>query len=194
MLKFVALATISTSALIAASPAAAQSVPAPVGPRVEALAGYDALRVDLEDLGVDEKLKDNDIFYGIGAGYDFAVSPSISAGVDVEVSDSNNDADFDDGNSNAEIRTGRDLYAGGRLTFPVSQSANLYVKGGYTNLKVKGEANGIDDSFTLDGYRVGAGGQFGIGGGAYVGGEYRFSDYEDDVSRHQFALTLGTRF
>ena len=52
----------------------------------------------------------------------------------------------------------------------------------------------MDDSTTLDGYRVGAGAQFNLAGKAYVGGEYRFSDYEEDVSRHQVALTVGTRF
>lgn len=193
MKNIVALTAFSAIALTA-TPAAAQTVAAPTGPRVEALVGYDAVRVDLEDFGVDEKLKDNDLFYGIGGGYDFAVSPSMSAGVDVELSDSNNKADFDDGEENAEIRTGRDAYVGGRLTFPVSPAANVYVKAGYTNLKIKGEVEDVEDSFNLDGYRLGAGGQFGIGGGAYVGGEYRFSDYEDDLTRHQFALSLGTRF
>lgn len=193
MKKFVALTAFSALAA-AAAPAAAQTVAAPVGPRVEALVGYDALRVDLEDFGVDEKLKDNDVFYGVGAGYDFAVSPSLSAGVDVELSGSNNKADFDDGEENAEIRTGRDAYVGGRLTMPVSPSMNLYAKAGYTNLKVKGEANGVDDSFDLDGYRVGGGGQFSLGTNAYVGGEYRYSGYEEDLSRHQFAVMVGTRF
>lgn len=193
MKKILALATVSALAATA-TPAVAQVAPAPIGPRVEALVGYDALRVDLDDFGIDDRLKDNDILYGLGAGYDFAVSPSFSAGVDVEVSGSNNKENFNDLEENAEIRTGRDLYAGGRVTLPVSQNANLYAKAGYTNLRVKGEANGIEDSFDLEGYRVGAGGQFGIGGGAYVGGEYRFSDYEDDVTRHQFAVMLGTRF
>ena len=46
----------------------------------------------------------------------------------------------------------------------------------------------------LDGVRVGAGLQYAIGGKSYVGGEYRYSNYEADVSRHQLALTVGTRF
>ena len=179
---------------VAASPAAAQTAPAPAGGRVEAIVGYDALRVDLQDFGLDEKLKDNDLFYGIGAGYDFVVSPGMSAGVDVEATESRNRYDFDDGEENVEITTGRDLYAGGRLTLPVSDAANVYAKAGYTNLQIKGDADGIEDSVNLDGYRVGAGAQFRIAGSAYVGGEYRFSDYEDDVSRHQVAVTLGTRF
>ena len=189
------LACSALAIALAAAPAMAQTpVTTPTGPRAEVLVGYDALRVDLEEFGVDEKLKDNDAFYGIGAGYDFAVSPSVSVGADLEVSDSNNKADFDEGEENAEVRTGRDLYAGGRVTFPVSNAANLYVKGGYTNLKIKGEANGVDDSAKLDGWRVGAGGQFNITGPAYLGGEYRFSKYESDVSRHQLAATLGVRF
>ena len=193
MIKFLASAA-ATAVAVAATPAAAQVASAPQGPRVEAVVGYDALRVDLEDFGVDERLKDNDVFYGIGAGYDFAVSPGVSAGVDVEYTDSNNRRDFDDGEENVEISTGRDLYAGGRVTLPISAAANVYAKAGYTTLKIEGEVDGVDDSTKLDGYRLGAGAQFGIGGGAYVGGEYRFSDYEQDVSRHQFAVTLGTRF
>lgn len=193
MRQLIACTTFAAAAALAA-PAAAQVAPAPTGPRVEALVGYDALRVDLEDFGTDEKLKDNDLFYGVGAGYDFAVAPGISAGVDVELTDSNNKADFDEGEENAEISTGRDVYAGGRLTFPVSDAANVYVKAGYTNLKIKGEIEGVEDSFDLDGARIGAGAQFGIGGGAYLGGEYRFSNYEQDLTRHQVAATLGMRF
>ena len=193
MTKFLVSVAVSAIALSAA-PAAAQTVTAPQGGRVEAVVGYDALRVDLEDFGINDSLKDNDVFYGVGAGYDFAVSPGLSAGADVEYTGSRNRADFDDGEENAEISTGRDIYAGGRLTVPISDAANVYAKAGYTNLKINGEVNGVDDSVELDGYRVGAGAQFRIGGNAYIGGEYRFSDYEDDVSRHQVALTLGTRF
>ena len=193
MTRLLATAAVAAIALTA-TPAVAQTAPAPVGPRIEGLVGYDALRVDLEDFGVDDKLKDNDLFYGIGAGYDFAVSPTLSAGVDVEYTESNNKADFDDGEENAEISTGRDLYAGGRITLPISDRANVYAKAGYTNLKVNGDVDGVDDSFNLDGARIGAGAQFNIAGQAYVGGEYRYSNYEQDVSRHQVALTLGTRF
>jgi len=49
-------------------------------------------------------------------------------------------------------------------------------------------------SENFDGYRLGAGGQIGIGGKAYVGSEYRYSNYEDGLSRHQVAMTVGTRF
>lgn len=189
------LASAALAALaIGATPAAAQTTGTPSGARVEALVGYDSLRVDLNEFGIDDDLRDNDVMYGIGAGYDFAVSPGVSAGVDLEYTQSNNKRDFDDGEENVEISTGRDLYAGGRVSLPISDVANVYAKAGYTNLQVTGESAGVDDKVNLDGYRVGAGAQFAITRGAYVGGEYRFSDYEEDVTRHQFAVTLGTRF
>ena len=37
------------------------------------------------------------------------------------------------------MKAGRDLYAGGRVNFAVSPTANLYVKGGYTNARFKAD-------------------------------------------------------
>ena len=78
----------------------------------------------------------------------------------------------------AEVKAGRDLYAGGRVSFAVSPTANLYVKGGYTNARFKA-TDGVDSfSENFDGFRLGAGGQIAVSGKAYVGGEYRYSNYE----------------
>lgn len=166
----------AAAALAFATPAMAQDgTTAPTGARVEALVGWDRPSID--------GFHDNGILFGIGAGYDFAVGNAVSLGVDVEATDSTAKEDG--------VSTGRDLYAGGRANFAVSPNANVYVKAGYTNARIKvedfGGANG-------DGLRVGAGGQFGIGGKAYVGGEYRYSNYEAGFERHQVALTVGTRF
>ena len=170
------VSAVAFSALVlAATPAFA----APTGGRVELLVGYDAVDASI--------FKDNGVLYGVGAGYDVAVAPSISLGADVEVSDSTMKEDF----GGFDVTAGRDLYAGARVSFPVSNAANLYVKGGYTNARVKAEGF---DSDNLDGFRLGAGAQFTVAGKVYVGGEYRYSNYQDDVSRNQVALTLGTRF
>jgi outer membrane immunogenic protein len=186
--KFVSLLGVSAAAFIA-TPAAAQ-VAAPTGARVEALVGYDAIRIDLEDFGVDETVKDSGVLYGFGLGYDFAVG-GVSLGADLEATDSTaKEGDEDTGSLSAA----RDLYAGLRATFPVSQSANVYLKGGYTNARFKAELDGESEGENADGFRLGAGAQFTLSGKAYVGGEYRYSNYEADLSRHQFALTVGTRF
>ena len=178
MNKIITLAGLSIAA-IAATPAAAQDVTvqttAPTGARVEAIVGYDIVSFAGEDEG--------GVLFGIGAGYDFAVGNSVALGIDVEASDSTTDV--------GDVKTGRDLYAGARATFAVSPTANVYVKGGYTNARIKvdglGGANG-------DGFRLGAGAQLSLGGKAYVGGEYRYSNYESDFGRHQVAAVIGTRF
>jgi outer membrane immunogenic protein len=185
--KKILFATAASAAFLAATPALAQDGPAasaaPVGPRVEALIGYDHVKAFHDH--------DGGLLYGIGAGYDFAVSDGISLGADVEASDSTQkvgDSDL------AQVKAGRDLYAGGRVSFAVSPTANLYVKGGYTNARFKA-TDGVDTfAENFDGYRLGAGGQVAVSGKAYVGGEYRYSNYEAGLSRHQVALTVGTRF
>ncbi len=170
----------AAAAFAFATPAMAQDTApaapaAPTGFRVEALVGWDRPSID--------GFHDNGILFGVGAGYDVAVGNAVSLGVDVEASDSTAKKDG--------VSTRRDLYAGGRVNFAVSPNANVYVRGGYTNARFKIEDLG---SGNADGFRVAGGGQFGIGGKAYVGGEYRYSNYEAGIERHQVALTVGTRF
>jgi len=181
--KKILLARAATAAVLGAPPAFAQAASAaPVGPRVEAVVGYDRVKA----LGE----KDGGALLGVGAGYDFAVGSGVSLGADIEATESTQKESA----GGASVKAGRDLYAGGRVSFAVSPSANLYVKAGYTNARFKAD-DGVDSfAENFDGYRVGAGGQLAISGKAYVGGEYRYSNYEHGLSRNQVALTLGTRF
>ncbi|HKX91401.1 MAG TPA: outer membrane beta-barrel protein [Sphingomicrobium sp.] len=166
----------SAAALAFASPAMAQdAAAAPAGPRIEALVGYDRPGTD--------GFHSSGVLFGVGAGYDVAVGNAVSLGVDLEASDSTAEK--------SDVKTGRDLYAGGRVNFAVAPKANVYLKGGYTNARFKEEGFG---GANFDGFRVGAGGQYTLGGKAYVGAEYRYSNYELGIDRHQVALTLGTRF
>lgn len=167
----------AVAALASASPALAQAAPASIAPsgfRVEALVGYDRVNSD-GDHG-------DGVLFGIGAGYDAVVSQNISLGIDAEASDSTT--------KQYGVSAGRDLYAGVRLNVAVSPRGNVYVKGGYTNARAEYE----DLHENLDGFRLGVGGQYLISGKAYVGAEYRYSNYQYDTERHQVALTLGTRF
>ncbi|HEV2866821.1 MAG TPA: porin family protein [Allosphingosinicella sp.] len=179
----------------AAAPASAAVT---TGGRVEALVGWDHARVSLDDFGVDDSLNSDGIVFGIGAGYDFGIGTSASMGIDIEASESTADLDFDDGTDSASLSAGRDLYAGARFTFPVSDAANVYVKAGYTNARVHADLDEdgdiTSDSTNLDGIRGGVGMQFGLGTSAYVGAEYRYSNYEGGFSRHQAVATLGFRF
>jgi|SRR5688572_20925782 outer membrane immunogenic protein len=178
-----------------ATPAAAAATN---GFRVEAVAGWDHGSLDLNDFGIDDDINSDGIVFGLGAGYDFAVGTGTSLGVDVEATESTGDIDIVDGTDSAEISIGRDLYVGGRFTFAAGSNANVYLKAGYTNARIRATVDdgtgAISDAANADGIRGGIGVQVGVGGNAYVGGEYRYSNYEADFSRHQAVATLGFRF
>lgn len=209
MKNIVSLLGLSAAALIA-TPAAAQNA-APTGGRVEALVGYDRVGYNLEDtFGVDDSVHMSGILYGIGVGYDFAVSNAFSLGVDLEATDSTADrkesfvGDIDgfDVDASAKIAAGRDLYAGVRATFAASPNLNVYLKAGYTNARLKGSIEGtIDgepvnesDATNGDGIRAGIGAQFAISQKSFIGLEYRYSNYEHNFDRNQLAATVGFRF
>jgi outer membrane immunogenic protein len=187
MNKFVAL-TVSILALGAV--AAPASAAAPAGGRIEAVAGWDHVSLDLAQFGGTGDLSESGVVFGLGAGYDFAVSENASVGLDIEVTDAT--TKFED--PTGKITAGIDLYAGGRITGAVAENVNLYVKAGYTAFRIKATAAGVTDSGTADGLRAGVGLQVAVGGNAYVGGEYRYSNYEAGLTRHQAVAMLGFRF
>ena len=168
------------------------------GARIEAIAGWDHGSVGLEEFGIDDDINSDGIVFGLGAGYDFAVGTGTSIGIDVEGSLSTGDIDVTDGTTTAELSIGRDLYVGGRFTFAAGSNANVYLKAGYTNARIEATVTDgsdiLNDSANADGIRGGIGVQVGVGGNAYIGGEYRYSNYEADFSRHQAVATLGFRF
>lgn len=149
------------------------------GPRVELLLGYDYVRADL--------IEPDGYMAGLGAGYDLAVSRNFSVGADVEASI----ATTEDDSLGVELEAGRDLYAGGRISLAITDNANVYVKGGYTNARLKADGFGGEN---FGGYRLGFGGEVAISGKIFLGAEYRYSNYESDITRHQIATKIGTRF
>lgn len=165
------------------------------GPRVEAIVGWDNVRVDIDDFGDGSR---SGLVYGLGLGYDFGVGANVSVGLDAEITDSTADLKMTDGADRARVAAGRDLYVGGRITTAVSDKLNLYAKAGYTNARIKASAtvNGVTvkDAANGDGIRGGLGLQYLVGTNAYMGAEYRYSNYEGDFSRHQVVATIGYRF
>lgn len=190
--------------LIAASAAAAASFAAPAsaapvsGARVEAVVGYDNLSLSLEDEGFDEDFDQNGVIFGLGFGYDMPVGTSAAIGIDLEATLATAGSNITEGADSAEIDFDRDLYAGLRVTTAVSDNVNLFFGAGYTNQGASVTlTQGFDIETTegsLDGVRGRAGLQFGIGTSAYLTAEYRYSNYEGDLSRHQAVGGIGIRF
>lgn len=179
-----------------ATPAFAQDQSNLGGFRVEAIGGYD--RPSVEDESADG------VVYGVGVGYDFQ-SGNALFGIEAEASDSTADerrAGILAVGDELRVRAGRDFYVGGRVGAIVGGSTLLYAKAGYTNARVRidyedgtaGTINDFTDRTNLDGVRAGAGAQFAIGSNAYLKTEYRYSNYQDGVDRHQVVGGLGFRF
>jgi outer membrane immunogenic protein len=192
----------SFNLLLSAAALAAFAAPASAAPvsgaRVEALVGWDRLSLSLEDEGFDEDLGGDGVVVGLGVGYDFPVGGTTSFGIDLEASLTPSGQEFQEGNLSADIDFERDLYAGARVTTALSERTNLFFRAGYTNQRINitvvDQFDIFSESGSIDGVRGGAGLQFALGDSAYVGAEYRYSNYEADVSRHQAVGSIGFRF
>lgn len=192
MKKFI-LAALAATAM--ATPALAQDAAPFTGFRLEGLVGYDHVKGN--GGGRDG------VAYGIGAGYDFQLGGAV-LGIEGEAMDSSAkgcDTNFITATDRICANAKRDLYAGARIGAAVSPNTLLYAKAGYTNARF-----GVTytDSATptanfsardnLDGIRVGAGVEQKFGQNLYAKAEYRYSNYEQGISRHQVVGGIGFRF
>ncbi|SFS05015.1 outer membrane protein [Sphingomonas jatrophae] len=177
----------------AASPAFAQADAPFTGPRIEGLVGWDH--------PVTNPGHDDAVTYGVAAGYDMQMGGAL-VGIEAEAMDS--DAKSCVGaetvaNPRVCLKAGRDLYIGGRVGTVVGGRALLYAKAGYTNARVQlNSDDGIEDvrldKTNLDGARVGAGVEYAVGPNSFVKAEYRYSNYEAGLERHQALGGFGFRF
>jgi outer membrane immunogenic protein len=194
MRKF-AFAALCLAATIA-TPALAQDNPHLGGFHVDGIVGWDRSSIQNEHA--------NGVTYGVGAGYDFRAGNAIF-GVEAEASDSTADRTATGAviaGDSLRVRAGRDLYIGGRAGFGVGSNSLLYVKAGYTNARFRADyddgtvatVNDFTQRTNLDGVRAGVGAQIGVGSNAYLRTEYRYSNYQDGVDRHQVVGGFGVRF
>lgn len=189
----------AVAAGVVATPAAAQS-----GAWVAAIVGQDEIEFSTEDYNTDE----SDLLYGVGAGYDFAVTPGVFVGVEVEYSESEAEVSDTDGGITAGFEADGDIYAGIRVGANVGNTVAVYAKGGYTSVSLNAFATDGVDVLEADesygGFRIGAGVEAAIGGNFLVRAEYRYSDYGEiasfeelgtlDFNRSQFVAGVGFKF
>jgi outer membrane immunogenic protein len=180
---------------IAGAAAALFAVPAVANAQawVQAEGGLDVVSVGGES--------ESGFGYGVSAGYDMPLSGGMFVGIQGTVADSTTKQCASDVVALGDelcVKTGRDLAAVVRLGTSVGENAKLYVLGGYTNARIRLT---YDDGVTSDsigdngdGFRLGAGAQYALGTNLFVKGEYRYSNYESDFSRHNVLLALGYQF
>ena len=181
------LICIGAAALIPLGSAQAQ------GLRVEALGGFDTDGFDHGEL------------YGARVGYDFRAAPNVTIGIDGEWNDITTKQTFY--GSPLEVHYGPEVYAGARATFAVpaiSHRLRLFAGAGYSRARF-GHFFLLDPNDLLGpvgvyrrvegGYRLSGGAQFSLGRRAFVGAEYRFSDYGGfTLNRAQWVGSIGFRF
>jgi outer membrane immunogenic protein len=188
-----ALASVAVLAA-AAAPASAE------GFRAEIHGGWDHVRAD--DGAINSNDSDSGIVYGIGAGYDFRIAPKVELGIDLSADLSTMEECESSvlvANDKACLDAGRDLAAAVRLGYKVSPRGTIYALAGYTNARFRFDYTtpaGVTtrDGRNLDGFRLGAGYQHDFGKRMYGKVEYRYSNYEADVTRHQALLGVGVKF
>ncbi|MCJ2188133.1 outer membrane protein [Novosphingobium beihaiensis] len=180
---------------IAGVAAALLAVPAVANAQafVQAETGLDSVSVDGES--------DEGVNYGISAGYDLPLSGGMFVGIQGTVADSTVKECANDVLAAGDrlcVKTGRDLAAVVRFGTSVGDKSKLYVLGGYTNARIRATYDdGVStssDGANGDGFRLGAGYQYDLSDRLFLKAEYRYSNYESDVSRHNAIVALGAKF
>lgn len=201
------ISTAALAAALAATPSLAQDrTEMFTGPYAAATVGLDSLVVDD---GTDSESEEG-VVYGAILGYDFATSNAVF-GVEAELSESGISVENNNvlvAGDNLTLGAGRDIYVGARAGIFASDTGILYIKGGYTNqqfdLDYTAPAGSLSDSSDIDGFRVGAGGEFRLADNLTARLEYRYSNYGEfefngqptgaDLERHQGMATVAYRF
>ena len=168
------------------------------GPRIEATAGWDQVKFDLSRYAMTGSSKGSGFDWGLEAGYDARLGGNIIGGVETGVSFSNLNHGFSDGTTSYLMHARRDIEISARLGFLVGQNALVYGKAGYTNFQLGSDATtgGVTtvQHANLDGLRLGAGVELGLSKAMYVKTEYRYSNYQDGVTKNEVLAGLGFRF
>ncbi|GFZ77069.1 MULTISPECIES: porin family protein [Sphingobium] len=166
------------TAIIAAIAAATVSVPAFAqdaapftGPRAGITMGYDKVQGD------------DGFSYGVSTGYDLAVTPHVTFGPEVSLSEST--AKF------SGVDASRDFAASVRLGYVVTPQVLAFGKVGYANSRF--EVPG--DHQTLEGVRYGGGLEYSVTPRTYISAEYQRTEYEDNFGgRDAGVVGIGFRF
>ncbi len=175
--------------LAASSPAYAQNL------SVEVQTGYDSPTFDGSAGAVPG------VSYGATLAYEMPLDDTIFFGAEVSLDHSTSDECS--GASTAAsplvcVALGRDFGAGVRFGADLGENSSIYAVAGYTNLRVNVLADDgtglVDGAANVDGIKLGAGFRQWFGKRAYGKVEYRYSNYEGGLERHQGLVGLGYQF
>jgi outer membrane immunogenic protein len=145
------------------------------------------------------------VVYGGRLGYDFRVDRGLLLGVDGEVNGLTTDDELQPPFPSLSTENGPEIYFGGRATVILSSRVRLFGGAGYARTRhghfvlLDPEPAPLGTLGTIrrpyDGYRLSAGAQVLLGRRAFIGAEYRFSNYGLRTDRReQLVGSIGLRF
>ncbi len=171
------------------------------GFRVEGQGGWDRMTVNTRNQGFIKEFRKDGLMYGAEGGYDLRLSDKAILGVFGNYNWSTIDEDVADtlGNRiNVDVKN--EWSAMGRLGYKISDNTLLYLSGGYAKTKIAyaftpaGSTTTFNSSDKFGGVRGAVGLEQGLGSNVYAKVEYRYTNYENNLSRHQVVGGLGIRF
>jgi outer membrane immunogenic protein len=112
-----------------------------------------------------------DVTYGAGLGYDLQVGKVV---IGAEATADN-------------VFDRRDLGVAGRLGYTLNDNVLLYGKVGYANWR---QVRNVD----TEGLRLGGGLEVNLLGPVYAKAEYRYTDFDGSVGKHDGLVGVGLRF
>jgi len=195
---FILLATAATSVILFGTQSAfAQDRDPFTGPRLEANIAYESTHAD--DGVVSTPNSVDGLRIGGAIGYDMALGDKVTIGVEAGGGYTvSGNATGQIGTTAYRVTAGHDFDASLRLGFRAASRTLVYTKGGYANSQFSLRTTTGGSSGTVsddeDGWRIGAGVEQSFGDHFYAKAEYRYTDYGNDVSRHQGLVGLGYRF
>lgn len=139
-----------------------------------------------------------DVFAGVGVGYDFPVNDKTFIGVEANLDESaaKITPKLQPVLGLLTVKANRDINVNVRVGTTVGEGGKtrVYALAGYANLRIKAKISGLSSaSASADGYRVGLGAERDISKRAYAKIEYRYSNYEGGFTRNQALVGVGFR-
>jgi len=202
------LAVIASSPAFAQSDSATTQTPAQAfsGPTVEATFGWDHVG--------EKSIKDNDpaayakgsgdgVTFGGALGYDVALTNAVTVGAEFGIYGTsakwNNTENLVAGTFNTErVKPGRDLFVGARMGYALSPRTEIFGKAGYVNthLAVFGDngAEQVEQGMTAGGFRLGTGIEQNLTKKTYVKLEYDYSHYGSGQFNYSGSTPDGSNF
>jgi outer membrane immunogenic protein len=155
------------------APAFAQDTDAFTGPHIGVTGGYDSFN------------HDDGVTYGVNGGFDLALLPRVTGGVEVSLADSTTNG--------PTLDASRDLATSLRLGYVVTPKILAFGKLGYASSRF--EAAGTHSGAAIEGVRFGGGLEYALSPKTYISAEYQRSEYESDVGGRDAGLIgVGFRF